>query len=105
MVSLVYYSEPRLSIHLNSNDVTIQYETEGFPKPEVVWQDSGGQNLPDQSNVLSEDKGLYIFRSSYVTKNPAFNITFTLKNPVVHQEMQRHVIFSTGEHKHIVPNR
>ncbi|KAI7805653.1 butyrophilin-like protein 1 [Triplophysa rosa] len=101
LIYAVYYSEPRLSIHLNSNDVTIQYETEGFPKPEVVWQDSGGQNLSDQSEVLSEDKRLYFLRSSYVTKNPAFNITFTLKNPAVHQEMQRHVIFSKDGSKGI----
>ncbi|XP_056616338.1 butyrophilin-like protein 1 [Triplophysa dalaica] len=106
LIYVAYYSEPRLSIHLNPNDVTIQYETEGFPKPEVVWQDSGGQNLPDQSNVLSEDKGLFFLRSSYVTKNPAFNITFTLKNPAVYQEMQRHVNFSkdgnTGIHISVV---
>ncbi|KAA0718292.1 hypothetical protein E1301_Tti017307 [Triplophysa tibetana] len=44
--------------------------------------------------LIYVDKGLYFLSSSYVTKNPAFNITFTLKNPAVHQEMQRHVIFS-----------
>ncbi|XP_051506748.1 CD276 antigen-like isoform X2 [Myxocyprinus asiaticus] len=98
VVQLVYaalYSEPRLSIHLNSKDVTIQYETEGYPKPEVMWLGSGGQNLSDHQEVSStSDEGLYFLRSSYVTQNPAFNVTFTLKNPVAHQELQRNVIIS-----------
>ncbi|XP_051945883.1 CD276 antigen-like isoform X2 [Xyrauchen texanus] len=99
VVQLLYaalYSEPRLSIQLNSNDVTIQYETEGYPKPEVMWLGSGGQNLTDHQEVSSLDEGLYFLRSSYVTQNPAFNVTFTLKNPAAHQELQRNVIISYG---------
>lgn len=95
VVQLVYgalYSEPRLSIHLNSNNATIQYETEGYPKPEVEWRGSGGQNLTDVKSASGE--GLYHLRSSYIIKKSAFNITFTLKNPAVHQELQRHVVLS-----------
>ncbi|XP_051503941.1 V-set domain-containing T-cell activation inhibitor 1-like isoform X2 [Myxocyprinus asiaticus] len=98
VVQLVYaafYSEPRLSIHLNSTDVTVQYETEGYPKPEVMWLGSGDQDLTYHQEVSSTlDEGLYFLRSSYVTQNPAFNVTFFLKNPVAHQELQRHVIFN-----------
>ncbi|KAK7140425.1 hypothetical protein R3I94_012896 [Phoxinus phoxinus] len=39
------YSEPRFNIHVNSTTVTVQFETEGFPKPEVIWLNEDGQNL------------------------------------------------------------
>ncbi|XP_067278215.1 V-set domain-containing T-cell activation inhibitor 1 [Pseudorasbora parva] len=95
LVYAAFYSEPRLSIHLNSSDVTVQYETEGYPKPEIMWLGSGGQNLTDHQEVSSaSDGGLYYLKSSYVTQNPAFNVTFTLKNPAAHQELQRQVILS-----------
>ncbi|XP_073729665.1 V-set domain-containing T-cell activation inhibitor 1 isoform X2 [Misgurnus anguillicaudatus] len=93
VVQLVYgalYSEPRLSIHLSSNNATIRYETEGYPKPEVEWQGSGGQNLTYVQNA--SDEGLYHLRCIYKIQTSAFNITFTLKNPAVHQELQRHVV-------------
>ncbi|XP_052007707.1 butyrophilin subfamily 3 member A2 isoform X2 [Xyrauchen texanus] len=107
IVPLVYaavYSEPRLSIHLNSPDVTVQYETEGYPKPEVMWLGSGGQDIPYHLEVSSTlDEGLYFLKSSYVTQNPSFNITFFLKNPVAHQEIQRHVIFNFETDIWLVP--
>ncbi|XP_021336571.2 V-set domain-containing T-cell activation inhibitor 1 [Danio rerio] len=97
-LQLIYaapYSEPRLSIHLKSSNVTVQYETEGFPKPEVLWLNSGGQNLTNHQEVSNtSEEGLYYLKSSYVTKNPAINITFMLKNTVAHQELQRHLILN-----------
>ncbi|XP_026079231.1 CD276 antigen isoform X1 [Carassius auratus] len=98
VVQLVYtafYSEPRLSIHLQSTNVTVQYETEGYPRPEVMWLGSEGQNLTDDLEVSSaSDGGLYYLKSSYITQNPVFSVTFTLKNPATHQELQRHVNLS-----------
>ncbi|XP_058652836.1 CD276 antigen homolog isoform X2 [Onychostoma macrolepis] len=94
VVQLVYTafcSEPRLSILLKSTDVTVQYEMEGYPKPEVMWLGSEGQNLTDHLEVSSaSDGGLYYLKSSYITQSPVFNVTFTLKNPPAHQEVQRH---------------
>lgn len=98
-VSSAFYSEPRLSILLKSTDVTVQYETEGYPRPEVMWLGSEGQNLTDHLEVSSvSDGGLYYLKSSYVTQSPEFNVTFTLKNPAAHQEVQRHVNLSYGKH-------
>ncbi|XP_077052975.1 butyrophilin-like protein 10 [Siphateles boraxobius] len=95
LVYAVFYSEPRLSIHLKSSDVTVQYEMEGYPRPEILWLGSGGQNLTDHQEVSSaSDGGLYYLKSSYVTQKLAVNVTFTLKNPAAHQELQRHVILS-----------
>ncbi|XP_056327599.1 V-set domain-containing T-cell activation inhibitor 1 isoform X2 [Danio aesculapii] len=89
------YSEPRLSIHLKSSNVTVQYETEGYPQPEVMWFNSGGQNLTNHQEISSaSDEGLYYLKSSYVSQNPELNITFTLKNPAAHQELQRHLILN-----------
>lgn len=97
-LKLIYaaiYSEPRLSIHLKSSNVTVQYETEGYPEPEVMWLNSGGQNLTNHHEVLpASDGGLFYLKSSYVSQNPALNITFMLKNTAAHQELQRHIILN-----------
>ncbi|XP_073689779.1 CD276 antigen homolog [Garra rufa] len=98
VVRLIYadfYTEPRLSILLKSTNVTLQYEMEGYPKPEVMWLGSGGQNLTDHLEVLpASDGGLYYLKSSYVTQSPACNVTFKLKSPAANQELQRHVNLS-----------
>lgn len=95
LVYAAFYSEPRLSIHLKSSNVTVQYEIEGYPKPEIMWLGSGGQNLTNHQEVTpASDGGLFYLKTSYITQNPVFNVTFTLKNPDAHQELQRHVILS-----------
>ncbi|XP_043110959.1 CD276 antigen homolog [Puntigrus tetrazona] len=89
-----FYSEPRLSILLGSTNVTVRYETEGYPKPEVMWLGSEGQNLSDNLEVENApDGGLYFLKSSYIAQSP-FSVTFTLKNPAAPQKLQRHVNFS-----------
>ncbi|TRY98329.1 hypothetical protein DNTS_025956 [Danionella cerebrum] len=97
-VQLVYtaiYSEPRLSIILDPLNVMMRYETEGYPQPEVSWRGGGGQELSDNREVSNtSDGGLYYLKSSYVTQNPAVNLTFTLKNPLAHQEIHRQITFS-----------
>ncbi|XP_056106576.1 V-set domain-containing T-cell activation inhibitor 1 [Rhinichthys klamathensis goyatoka] len=98
LVYAAFFSEPRLSIHLKSSDVTVQYEMESYPRPEILWQGSGGQNLTNHQEVSSaSDGGLYYLKSSYVSQKSAFNVTFTLINPAAHQELQRHVILSYDE--------
>lgn len=95
-VTSAFYSEPRLSILLKSTNVTVQYEMEGYPRPEVMWLGSEGQNLTEVSS--ESDGGLYYLKSSYITQSPVFNVTFTLKTPAAHQELQRHVNLSYGKH-------
>lgn len=95
LVYAAFYSEPKLSILLNSTDVTVQYEMEAYPRPEVMWQGSGGQNLTGDVEVTSEsDGGVFYLKSSYKTQSPVLNVTFTLENPAVHQKLQRHVNIS-----------
>uniref|UniRef100_A0A8C2JGU7 Ig-like domain-containing protein n=1 Tax=Cyprinus carpio TaxID=7962 RepID=A0A8C2JGU7_CYPCA len=95
LVYAAFYSEPMLSVLLKSTGVTVQYELEGYPRPEVMWLGSGGQNLTDHLEISpASDGGLFYVKSSYITQSPAFNVTFTLKNPALHQKLQRHVNIS-----------
>ncbi|KAI2657948.1 CD276 antigen [Labeo rohita] len=90
-----FYSEPRLSIHVNSTTVVVQFETEGFPKPEVIWLDEHGQRLIHHLELHDQtEDGLYLVRSRYEAQKPAVNVTFTLKNHLLDQSLERPVIFS-----------
>ncbi|XP_039528495.1 uncharacterized protein LOC120479783 isoform X4 [Pimephales promelas] len=89
---IALYSEPRLSIHVNSSALTVQFETEGFPKPEVIWLDEHGQNLNYHLELHAQtEDGLYLVKSSYEAQKPVVNITFTLKNHLLNQNLQRPV--------------
>ncbi|XP_067277265.1 CD276 antigen-like isoform X2 [Pseudorasbora parva] len=89
------YSEPRLNIHVNSSTVTVQFETDGFPKPEVIWLGEHGQNLSYHLELHDQtEDGLYFVKSSYKAQKPVGNVTFTLKNPLLNQNLQRPVTFS-----------
>ncbi|KAK9964275.1 hypothetical protein ABG768_005465 [Culter alburnus] len=89
------YSEPRLSIHVNSSALTVQFETEGFPKPEVIWLGEHGQNLSYHLELHDQtEDGLYFIKSSYEAQKPAVNVTFTLKNHLLNQNLQRPVCLS-----------
>lgn len=90
-----FYSEPRLSIHANSSSVRVQYETEGFPKPEVIWQDEHNQSLSHHLELLDHTEvGLYLVKSSYEAQTPVVNVTFILKNHLLNQKLQKSVIYS-----------
>ncbi|XP_051946635.1 CD276 antigen isoform X1 [Xyrauchen texanus] len=94
------YSEPRLSIHVNSTTVTVQFETEGFPKPEVSWLGEQGQYLNHHLELYDQtEDGLYSMKSSYEVQKPVVNVTFTLKNHLLNQNLQRPVIISYDEDK------
>ncbi|XP_051504389.1 CD276 antigen-like [Myxocyprinus asiaticus] len=89
------YSEPRLSIHVNSQTVTVQFETEGFPKPEVSWLGEQGQNLSHHLELYDQtEDGLYSMKSSYEVQKPAIKVTFMLKNHLLSQNLQRPVKIS-----------
>uniref|UniRef100_A0A8B9H494 Si:dkey-71p21.13 n=1 Tax=Astyanax mexicanus TaxID=7994 RepID=A0A8B9H494_ASTMX len=96
-----FYTEPRLSISFTCSNVMVWYEAEGFPKPEVSWSDDQGQNLSHNTELterLNETMGLYYLKSSYVAQSPKLNVTFTLKNPLLNQHMQRPVNLTYGKH-------
>ncbi|KAG9274911.1 CD276 antigen-like [Astyanax mexicanus] len=95
-----FYTEPRLSISFTCSNVMVWYEAEGFPKPEVSWSDDQGQNLSHNTELterLNETMGLYYLKSSYVAQSPKLNVTFTLKNPLLNQHMQRPVNLTYGD--------
>lgn len=98
LVELTYgalYSEPRLSIHVNSSKVTLKFETEGFPKPDVSWQGEQGENLIHHLELFEQtEDGLYIIKSSYEAQKPTVNVTFTLKNHFLNQNLERPVILT-----------
>ncbi|KAL4624126.1 CD276 antigen-like [Arapaima gigas] len=89
-----FYSEPRLNIHVWPNGVTLQYQSEGFPEPEVHWRGSAGHSLSHESEVLPQD-GLLVLRSRLVLVNTslAVNVTFTLRNQALDQLLERTVSF------------
>ncbi len=97
--SSAFYSEPRLSIHGSSTTVIVQFETEGFPKPEVIWLDEHGQSLIHHLELHDQtEDGLYLVRSRYEAQKPAINVTFTLKNHLLNQNLERPVIYGKELH-------
>lgn len=97
LLSEALYTEPRLSISFNATKVTMQYEAEGFPEPEVRWLGEMGQNLShttEYSRGVDKEVGLYYLKSSHEAKTPTLKITFILKNQLLNQDLQRLVIFS-----------
>ncbi|XP_073689914.1 V-set domain-containing T-cell activation inhibitor 1-like [Garra rufa] len=94
------YSEPRFNIHVNSTTVTVQFETEGFPKPEVIWLGEHNQNLSYHLELHDQtEDGLYYIKSSYEAQKPVVNVTFTLKNHLLNQNLERLVFlrYVSGE--------
>ncbi|XP_026134099.1 V-set domain-containing T-cell activation inhibitor 1-like [Carassius auratus] len=92
------YSEPRLSFHVNSSALKMQFETEGFPKPEVIWLGEHNQNISHYMEIHDQtEDGLYLIKSSYEAQKPVVNVTFTLKNHLLNQNLQRTVCLSFDE--------
>ncbi|XP_052427736.1 butyrophilin subfamily 1 member A1 isoform X1 [Carassius gibelio] len=92
------YSEPRLSIHVNSSALKVQFETEGFPKPEVIWLGEHDQNLSYNLEIHGQtEDGLYFIKTICEAQKPVINISFTLKNPLLNQNLQRPVVLSYDE--------
>ncbi len=67
---------------------------EGFAKPEVIWLDEYGQSLiPHLEHHDQTEDGLYLVKSRYEAQKSAGNVTFTLKNHLLNQNLQRPVIW------------
>ncbi|MCJ8731021.1 hypothetical protein PDJAM_G00191270 [Pangasius djambal] len=97
-----FYTEPRLSVNVSSSNVTLLYESEGFPKPEVRWFGEHGEVLSDHTELKADAAGadgamgLYYLKSSYVSLSSSLNVTFTLKNQLLNQDLLRPVSITYG---------
>ncbi|XP_026864064.2 CD276 antigen [Electrophorus electricus] len=102
-VRLVYgafYTEPRLSISASPHGVTVQYESEGFPKPEVQWVGAEDQNLSHHTELTNDSDmagGLYHLKSIYEAHTYPLSVTFTLKNRLLNQDLQKSLNLRYGE--------
>ncbi|KAI5611712.1 hypothetical protein C0J50_1353 [Silurus asotus] len=98
-----FYTEPRLSISRSGSTIKLLYEAEGFPKPEVKWFGENGEVLRDHTQFSEEVDGvgravgLYHVKSSYVSLSPSLNVTFTLKNQLLNQNLLRPISIIYGE--------
>lgn len=89
--SAAFYTEPRLTISMHSSVIEVQYETEGFPAPEVMWKREDGKNLSDHimtSIKLNNVTGLYHVTSNYMAPAPSLNFSFILENQLLHQYLR-----------------
>ncbi|KAJ8289494.1 hypothetical protein GJAV_G00001970 [Gymnothorax javanicus] len=94
-----FYSEPRLRVQAHLGSVSLQFESEGYPEPLVQWVDEAGQNLTVKEELSGPNEdGLFHLRSGLTVEDPSplsgANLSFTLRNPVLGQELQRPVSVS-----------
>ncbi|KAB5582147.1 hypothetical protein PHYPO_G00183850 [Pangasianodon hypophthalmus] len=101
-----FYTEPRLSVNVSCSSVTLLYEAEGFPKPEVRWFGEHGEVLSDHTEFREDaagadgPMGLYYLKSSYVSPSSSLNVAFTLKNQLLNQDLLRPVSITYGGENH-----
>lgn len=69
-----------------------------YPKPQVHWRDSRGENLPESSETHHEDaKGLFTTETSLVVRDSSVrNVTCSTFNPILGQEKAM-AVFIPGE--------
>lgn len=102
MFTLAFYTEPRLSINVSCSTITLLYDAEGFPKPEVGWFGEHGEVLSDHTELIGDTGGaggavgLYHLKSSYVSHNSSLNVTFMLKNQLLNQDLLRPISITYG---------
>ncbi|MCI4376818.1 hypothetical protein PGIGA_G00192690 [Pangasianodon gigas] len=95
-----FYTEPKLTINARSSDILVQYETEGFPEPQVMWKGEHGENLGNNIQTFTqtdEEMGLYYIKSVYTAPNSPLSFTFILENQLLHQYLQRPVSYTGGQ--------
>ncbi|XP_036410957.1 CD276 antigen-like isoform X1 [Megalops cyprinoides] len=99
-----FYTEPRLTVQVHPTNVSFWYESEGYPEPEVRWVDPTGQNLSHHTEVSPSegDDGLFSLRTRLdLDHSLGVNYTFTLKNQLINQVIERPLVFShvgSGHH-------
>ncbi|XP_060727655.1 CD276 antigen [Tachysurus vachellii] len=94
-----FYTEPRLSISMNCSSITLLYEAEGYPEPEVGWFGEHDEVLSNHIDLIDKAKGttgLYYLKSYFVSPSPSLNVTFRLKNHLLNQVLHRPVSITYG---------
>ncbi|XP_061117495.1 CD276 antigen-like [Conger conger] len=91
------YAEPRLNIQVKCSGISLQFESEGYPAPQVQWTGTPGTNLSTQEEVSGPgEDGLFLLRTSVTVEDPGpgVNLSFVLKNSALGQELLRPISFS-----------
>ncbi|KAJ8387513.1 hypothetical protein AAFF_G00156140 [Aldrovandia affinis] len=99
LIFAAFYTEPRLTVQVHCSNVSFRYESKGYPEPEVWWIDSEGRNLSHHTEVSSskEDDGLLFLQTNLeLDRSIGANLTFTLKNRLINQVIERPVSFSNA---------
>ncbi|KAJ8334694.1 hypothetical protein SKAU_G00403330 [Synaphobranchus kaupii] len=94
-----FYTEPRLTVQVHPTKISFLYESKGYPEPEVWWVDPEGQNLSHKTEFSPSegDGGLFFLRTHLeLDYQNAENYTFTLRNRLINQVIERPVSFSTA---------
>ncbi|KAG5856019.1 hypothetical protein ANANG_G00003380 [Anguilla anguilla] len=89
-----FYTEPKLNIQVHPSNISLQYQSEGYPAPQVQWTDSAGRNLTAREELSGPgEDGLLSLRTSVTLKDPGpgVNLSFTLRNAALGQVLERPV--------------
>ncbi|XP_035286557.1 CD276 antigen-like isoform X2 [Anguilla anguilla] len=98
-----FYTEPRLNIQVHPSNISLQYQSEGYPAPQVQWADSTGRNLTAREELSGPgEDGLLSLRTSVTLKDPGpgVNLSFTLRNAALGQVLERSVCLSLDRAGH-----
>lgn len=88
---------------MSCSGITLTYEAEGFPMPEVRWFGEDGKLLTDHSELSEDSDGphgtvaLYRLKSSHVSSGSSLKVVFTLKNRLLNQDLFRPVSITYGK--------
>lgn len=89
-----YYTEPHLVIQALAVKTTFCYQYEGYPLPKVQWTDSEGSDLKFHTENRTQANGLLSLKAQLeVERRKPVNYIFTVKNPLLKQEIKRTVSF------------
>ncbi|KAL2080095.1 hypothetical protein ACEWY4_023888 [Coilia grayii] len=97
-----FFSEPRLTILAHSSGFTLQYESEGYPEPEVQWRDGLDQNFTHSIQVLESNPDLLRLKTQVEVDNVRnLSWTLTVVNHPLGQVIERAASFvydDQGDH-------
>ncbi|XP_055749263.1 CD276 antigen-like [Salvelinus fontinalis] len=99
-----FYTEPHLTVQAQHSYMTFLYETEGYPEPEVRWLDPNGHNLTHNISVTQSSRApglLLSLRTQLVMQaGGAVNYTFSLRNQLLEQVMERSLSYESSSRIH-----
>uniref|UniRef100_A0AAY4DR77 Ig-like domain-containing protein n=1 Tax=Denticeps clupeoides TaxID=299321 RepID=A0AAY4DR77_9TELE len=89
------FSEPKLTIKTHGSNITLLYESEGYPEPETSWQDLSQQNVSYDTEVVPSGSDLLTLRTK-LTVNGDQNRSYrlTVRNRLLGQLIERDLVFS-----------